>query len=130
MLVPVLAGVAALYGYYRYQKAKEASILTPTGYTTTPQVPSPVVMVGTTPVTKKAMSGILSAVTQAKAGLGAPLPVSYGKTATTADVPPGRIPSSLYGTAGTPGPTPVSADGGVSAGVSVSTDGGFSIKFP
>lgn len=119
MIAPVLAGVAALYGYYRYQKAKEqkaldAALTTPPGFAAPPAPPAG--------PSARMFQAIGKAVTSQVRANAAPLPQgTYGQGATMADVPPGRIPSSVYGATG-----PAPASPAPSAGVQVST--GFNFK--
>lgn len=126
MLAPIVAGVAALYGWYRYKKSKEqaaldAALSTPAA----PAAPPGFAPSKLSAVPPKTLSSIAKAVQQ-QTGLGAKLPTgTYGQGATTADVPSGRIPSSLYGAGGAPGPTPASSPS-VSAGVS--TGASFNFK--
>jgi len=129
MIAPVIAGVAALYGWYRYKKSKDQAALD--AALTTPK--APVIPPGyaaparTTPtVTQaKSMLAAVQSVQAAKAGLGAPLPPAYGAGATTVDVPPGRIPSSLYGAGGPGDAQPIVASG---AGVQVTADANLKFK--
>lgn len=125
MIAPVVAGVAALYGYYRWKKAKEQAAIDAALAQPAP-IPGAAAHPGFTPSrTTQSIAKAVSSVT----GLGAKLPSgTYGKTATTSDVPSGRIPSSLYGSGGAPGPTPAPSSSSASAGVSVST--GVNFKFP
>jgi hypothetical protein len=111
MIGPVLAGVAALYGYYRYQKSKEqkaldAALTTPPGFAT---APTPAV----TGPSARMFKAIGQAVTSQVRANAAPVnPAIYGQGATTADVPSGRIPSSAYGATG---PTAPSSTPGINA---------------
>jgi hypothetical protein len=124
MIAPLVAGAAALYGWYRYKKNKEAKELD--ALLTAAPAPVPPGFAPPAPSlrTIQSVAGLVKKTAAAQAGLGAPLPQgTYGAGATTADVPSGRIPSSLYGTGGSGGSAPPPAPA-----ASGSWTGSFQVK--
>jgi hypothetical protein len=122
MLLPFIA-MAGVYGLWRWNKARAQAALDKVATSPAPVPP------GFAPVvpSQRVAQSMLGAV-KGFAGLGGALPQgTYGKGATTLDVPSGRIPSSLYGTGTAPAPSapaPTAPAPVASAGIST----GFKFK--
>ena len=116
MIVPLAAGVAALYGYFRYQKYKQAKELD----TLLPPTP-PAGYKPSAAVAKQVLGGVQSvqALAQSKPVLGNVLGAVQSVRTGPTEVPSSRIPSSAYGTSAPPGPTSDTAPPGFTATGSV-----------